>query len=164
MKPCREYSALLAERAAGALPSEAEARLSGHLESCGACRAEAAALAEALSLAALPPASEEELRALDAIAGETLRALRDGLPRRTPWRGIGVGLAFAAAAAAAVIAVPALRHGKGAPAPAGPAAVQVAWQEPDLDDVWEASGAVLNGDDGSDDVPIFADVYDPDSM
>lgn len=164
MKPCPEYHPLLLDRAAGVLPPETEARLDGHLQGCLACRAESKALGEALSLAALPPASEAERQALDGLAGETLRALRKDRSRRTLWRGVGAGIAIAAAAAAAVAVVPVLRHGKSVPA----TAVQATWQEPDLDAIWEASGAAMNeasGDDsGSDEVPIFADLYDPDSM
>jgi len=174
MKPCREYQLLLLDRAAGVLPPEAAARLAEHLETCLACRAESKALGEALSLAALAPVSEEERQSLDGIAGETLRAWRKGQPRRALWRGVGAGIAIAAAAAAAVVVMPVLRHGRNPSA--RPELVSVrpepvegrapAWQEPDLDAVWEASGAVVNGtsDDDSDETPIFADYYDPDSI
>ncbi len=175
MKPCPEYQPLLLDRAAGVLPPEAEARLGGHLETCLACRAEAKALAEALSLAGLPPPSEAERRALDGLAGETVRAFRRDRSRRTLWRGGGAGRAIAAAAAAVVLVLPVIRHGKGVRAPSPSVAqttavqgtaVQGTWQEPDLDAVWEASGAIVNGsseEDASDETPIFADV-DFDSM
>ncbi len=179
MTPCPEYQPLLLDRAAGALSPESEARLAGHLETCLACRAESKALGEALSLAALPPVSEEERRALDGLAGETLRAFRRDRPHRALWRGLGAGIAIAGAAAAVVLLAPALRHGRTVRDPAlangaepsvptEPAAGRaVAWQEPDLDAVWEASGVIAGtGDDdsGSDEVAIFADYFDPDSL
>ncbi len=178
MKPCPEFQPLLLDRAAGVLPPETEARLTGHLETCLACRAEAMALGEALSLAALPPVSEAERRALDGMAGETLGAFRKDRSRRALWRGVGAGMAIAAAAAAVVLVLPVMRHGKGVHAPSRPVAqatapqeagkgtAQGTWQEPDLDAVWEASGAIVNGssdEDASDETPIFADV-DFDSM
>jgi|GEM_PF-2295645 len=161
MKPCREFQQLLLDRAAGVLPAEAEARLAGHLETCLPCLAEERALGEALSLAALPPVSESETRALDGLAGETLRAWRAGRPSRPVWRGLGAGIAIAAAAAAVVLVLPVMRHGKGVPAPAEAPAAQATWQGPDLDAVWEASGALVNGasdEDASDEIPIFADL------
>jgi anti-sigma factor RsiW len=166
MKPCREYQQLLLDRAAGALPPETEPRLAGHLETCLACRAESRALGEALSLAALPPVSEAEARTLEGLGGETLRAWRTGRPAHMPWRGLGAGIAVVAAAAAVVLVLPVMRHGKAVPAPSGPAAVQATWQEPDLDAVWETSGALVNGaseygaaeEDASDETPIFADL------
>ncbi len=179
MKPCSEIQPLLLDRAAGALPPETETRLTGHLETCLACRAEAKALDEALSLAGLPPPSEAERQVLDGLAGETLRAFRKDRARRTLWRGVGAGMAIAAAAAAVVLVLPVMRHGKGARTPshsvaqtaavqgtANGTAAQGSWQEPDLDAVWEASGAIVSGSsdaDASDETPIFADV-DFDSM
>jgi anti-sigma factor RsiW len=166
MKPCREYQQPLLDQAAGALSPEGEARLARHLETCHACRAESRALGEALSLAALPPVSETEARALDGLASETLRAWRTSRPPRTHWRGLGAGIAVAAAAAAVMLVLPVTRHGEGVPAPSEPAAAQTTWQEPDLDAVWEASGALVNGaadEDASDEMPIFADL-DLDSL
>jgi hypothetical protein len=99
--------------------------------------AEAAAVAEALALAALPPPSDEERRAVDAGSAGVLRSWRHAAIRR---RAVGVGIsALAAAAAVAVFAASPWMLRRPLPA-AAPVAVE--WRFPDLDAAWEASALV----------------------
>ncbi|HEY6097876.1 MAG TPA: zf-HC2 domain-containing protein [Anaeromyxobacter sp.] len=147
---CRDYDVLVSLHAAGALDAAETARVEAHLAGCAACRAEAGELAAALSLAALPPASEAERRALADLPGRTIATLRRSERRRSFAKRVAVGFAAAAAAAALVLAPAVVR--KSAPAPAGEAAV--AWRQPDLDALWN-DASVLDLDsftlaDGSD--------------
>ena len=75
-RPCPGFEPLLLDRAAGLLDTAGEARLDRHLAGCPACRAEADAIALALSLAALPPASAAERAAVGQGAREALDRLR----------------------------------------------------------------------------------------
>lgn len=139
MKPCEEYEVLVSLRAAGALEPADAARLDAHLERCPACRAEAAAAAEALALAALPPPSEAERRALRDLPASTLDALHRAERRHGLGRRVLAGVAVAAAVVAFVLAPRALREQR----PVAPASEMTAtWEEPDLDALWDAAELV----------------------
>lgn len=134
--PCRDFEVPLSLRAARALdPAEAE-RLEAHLAGCAACREEAAIADELVRLARLPPPSEEERVALAHLPARTLGALQRREARRGAGKRLLVGAAVAAAAALAVLAPAILRQ---APRPVPPAqgTVAAAWQEPDLDALWD---------------------------
>jgi predicted anti-sigma-YlaC factor YlaD len=153
VKTCEDFEVLVSLRAAGALDPADAARLDAHLEGCASCRAEAAAAAEALALAALPPLSEAERRALRDLPARTLDALHRSERRGRLGRRVLAGVAVAAAAAALVLAPAALRDSPAVPATEVAAAT---WEEPDLDALWddaelvdlEASAA--DGGDGAD--------------
>lgn len=142
MNACRDHELSLSLRAAGALDAAEAARLEAHLAGCEACRAEAEAEAELLSLARLPPVSETERRALADLPARALDELRRAERRRFLLRRLSVGLALAAAAAlvalAPVLIRDALRRSDLAPppAPTAPAPPLAAWQGPDLDRLW----------------------------
>jgi anti-sigma factor RsiW len=148
MTACREFEPLLLDRAAGDLsPDRAEA-LDLHLAGCEACRAEAEAYGQVLSLASLPAPSAAERAALGGLA-DSVRLARAQGARRLGWPArFAAGLA-AAAAAAAFLAVPAFSR-KGptltseevaqARAAAAPAA---RWTAPDPDELWETAGTLL---------------------
>jgi anti-sigma factor RsiW len=152
---CKDLELLVSLRAAGALDAAEAARLDAHLETCAACRAEAAADAEALALAALPPPSDEERRALADLPARTLGALRAAERRRGLGTRIVAGLAAAAAAVALVLAPAVLHKEPAAPAPEADAeTVVAAWDGPDLDALWEdaqvldlEASALPGGDD-----------------
>jgi anti-sigma factor RsiW len=167
LKPCPEFETMLLDRAGGSLDDAAAVRLETHLAGCEACRAEAAALSEALSAARLPPPSEAEERALDRAQVATLRHWRgaEGSRRnRSLMQGFSAGFAVAAAAAVLVIAPGAYRRAQqagaggavGAPGEAATALAATgsdpdgadAW-EPDLDAVWEEA-ALAVGDAAGD--------------
>jgi len=139
-RPCPAFEPLLLDRAAGLLDDAGGVRLDRHVESCPACRAEAAAIALALSLATLPPVPAAERSELGQGGRETLLRLRADRSRRR--FAAQVMLAVAASAAFAV-AVPwwlLSRHAPVAPAAAvaaAPAGTQ--WELPDLDAAWAAS-------------------------
>ncbi len=142
-RPCPAFEPLLLDRAAGLLDDAGGVRLDRHLEGCPACRAEAAAIALALSLATLPPVPAAERSELGQGGRETLLRLRVDRSRRR--FAAQVMLAVAASAAFAV-AVPwwlLSRHAPVAPAAAVAAAtVEPAgteWELPDLDAAWAAS-------------------------
>jgi anti-sigma factor RsiW len=143
VKDCRALEVLLSLRAAGALDPAETARVEAHLASCPACRAEAAAAAEALSLARLPPPSAAERGAVRDLPARTLAALRRadrrrGIARRALAALAGAGVA--AALAVAVIAPAVLRKAPVVPAPA--AVEEAAWEEPDLDALWDDARVV----------------------
>jgi len=103
--------------------------------------------AEALSLAALPPPTEAELRALAAAKGGTLHAWRRSNAHRAVYRRAAAGLLVAAAAAAVVLAPGAFRK---TPRVAQPEAA-AAWKVPDLDAIWrKAGGAVADAEASAD--------------
>jgi len=112
---------------------------------------------EALSLAALPPPTEAELRALAAAREETLRAWRRSNARRGVYRRAAAGLLVVAAAAALALAPGAFRK---APSVAQPREA-AAWQSPDLDAIWKKAGAAVAdagaGDDDAAATALFAD-------
>jgi hypothetical protein len=139
-RPCPAFEPLLLDRAAGLLDDAGGVRLDRHLEGCTACRAEAAAIALALSLATLPPVPPAERAGLGQGGHETfLRFRADRSRRRFATR---VLLAVAASAAFAV-AVPwwlLSRHAPVAPpAAAATAPAGTEWELPDLDAAWAAS-------------------------
>jgi hypothetical protein len=102
--------------------------------------------AEALSLAALPPPGEAELRALAAAKGGALHAWRRSNARRDLYRRASAGLLVAAAAAAVLVLAPgAFRK---TPRVAQPEAA-AAWTVPDLDAIWQKAGSAV-GDAGAD--------------
>jgi hypothetical protein len=113
--------------------------------------------AEALSLAALPPPSEAELRALGAAKGGTLHAWRRSNAHRDVYRRAAAGLLVAAAAAALVLAPGAFRK---TPRVAQPEAA-AAWKVPDLDAIWKkAGGAVADAGTSADEsasIALFAE-------
>jgi anti-sigma factor RsiW len=96
-----------------------EARVTSHLAGCEGCRAEAARLAEALSLARAPtasPAEERLARDLPVLVAVGARRSKD----RSRAMGLGLGLGFAAATALAVaFVVPGGRPARNAAHPAG---------------------------------------------
>jgi anti-sigma factor RsiW len=142
---CRDFDVLLSLRAAGALDAAEAARLEAHLAGCPACRAGADDLAAALDLAKLPPVSDAERRAFDALPARTLAALRREARVRSIAKRVAAGL-VAAAAAAAVVLAPALLHRRAAPPGQGPAA---GWEQPDLDTIW-SDASVLDLDASTD--------------
>jgi anti-sigma factor RsiW len=133
VKTCEDFEVLVSLRAAGALDPDDAARLEAHLEACPSCRADAAAAAEALALAALPPPSDAERRALRDLPARALDALHRSERRRGVGKRIFAGIAAAAAAVALVLAPAVLRK-----APTPPAAeAAAAWEGPDLDALWD---------------------------
>ncbi len=143
MNDCREIEVLVSLRAAGALEPEEASRVEAHLAGCAACRAEAKADAEALSLAKLPPPTDAELRAMRDLTGRTLEALRRIERRRFVRRRLVAGLAVAAAAGIALLAPAALRRSPTVPEPPPAAdAPQATWEVPDVDLLWEDAGVI----------------------
>jgi anti-sigma factor RsiW len=133
---CRDFDLLLPLHAAGALDAAEAARVEAHLASCAICRAEAAADAEALALAKLPPPSEAERRALADVPRRALAELHRSDRRRSGWKRAAVAIAVAAAVLLAVLSPAVLQR-----TPQVPAAAAV-WQEPDLDTMWEDAGVL----------------------
>lgn len=144
---CPDFEPLLLDGVAGALDDEGARRLEAHLAECLTCRMEAAAIERALSLAALPPPSSEELAAVAAGSpGAVTRWRAERSTRRVAGR-----LAIAVAASAVLaLAVPWLLFDRHAPAPL-PAGTGVTWETPDLDAVWAAASVA---DPGSSDEPM----------
>jgi hypothetical protein len=138
-RPCPGFEPLLLDRAAGLLDPAGEARLDRHLAGCPSCRAEADAIALALSLAALPPPSTAERAAVGQGAREALQRLRAGRRRRRLAGGV---LLAVAASAAFAVAVPWVLLSRQAPTgPPATVAAAPAWELPDLDAAWAAAGA-----------------------
>lgn len=143
---CRDLELLLAERAAGPLSPADEERVASHLGSCGACRAEAARLEEALSLARAPAASPAEERlARDLPVLVAVAARRSGGRFRA--LGLGLGLGFAAATALAVAFLAPARPGRDLAPSAGQElasadAVAEAYGDADAEDLWELSADI----------------------
>jgi anti-sigma factor RsiW len=142
---CRDLEPLLAEQAAGALGPEDAARVEAHLADCASCRAEAAAYAEALGLARLPPLSDAERRAASDLPVRTLAALKRADRRRTAWKPFAAGVVAAAAAFAFLLAPAAFRRHVPAPQPVQE---KVAWEAPDPDALWDDT-VFLDEEDGS---------------
>ena len=131
---CPDFEPLLLDRAAGAIDAVDRSRLERHLETCAACRAEAADVERALSLAALPPLADAEREAVARAGRETLLRHRSGRRRLAG----GLVLAIAASAAFA-LAVPWYLLSRHAAPPPQDASIGVAWELPDLDAVWAAT-------------------------
>jgi anti-sigma factor RsiW len=145
---CRDLEVLVSLRASGAPdaldPADA-ARLDAHLATCAACRAELDASAAALSLAALPPPSDAERRAVRDLPARTLEALR----RRDRRRGVArralaavAGVAVAAGLAAVVMAPALFRKAPSVPVALAEPQQAQAWKEPDLDTLWSDAQVV----------------------
>lgn len=163
MSACNDVAVLITLRAAGALePFEVE-RVEKHLAACERCRAEAAADAEVLGLARLPPLSDVDERVARVRPGRALEALRARDARRESlfrWASV---VAVAAAVLLAVLA-PALVLMRRTPV--GPsrdltaAAATAAWESPDLDTIWEDTSVLdLDATSSSDasDTTTYAD-------
>jgi anti-sigma factor RsiW len=155
MARCHELEPLLAERASGALAPAEEARVAVHLVGCAPCRAEAAAYAEALSIAMprLAPVTDAELSSLAAAA---LAAIR---PSERPARFLRwwLGAGLAATAAAAVALAPMVLRDR--PSPGSVSSLR--WEAPDPDALWRAAGPPIEDvdDEGDAGAPLFA-AYD----
>ncbi len=151
MTTCQDFAVLLSLRAAGALDADEATRVEAHLETCAGCRAEAEAAAAALRLAALPPATDAELRATAGLASETLAELHRREGRASSWKRASAAFGAAAAVLLAVLAPAMLGKRTVYPPPAASdsvVATAATWQEPDLDTLWSDSG-VLDFDGSS---------------
>jgi len=135
-RTCSDFQPLLVDRAAGALDDDGARRLDAHLVACLPCRTELAAVERALSLAALPPPSTEELQAVSAAAPMAATRWRtDHRERRFAGR---LALAVAASAVFA-LAVPWILFARHATVPPPAAGSAATWKLPDLDAVWAVS-------------------------
>lgn len=146
-RSCPDFEPRLLDRVAGALDEEGARSLEAHLTGCLSCRTEAADIDRALSLAALPSPSSEELA---AVAAGAPRAASRWRADRSKRRFAGRLALVMAASAALALAVPWLLFDRHAPAPL-PAETAVAWEAPDLDAVWAAASIA---DPGSPDEPM----------
>lgn len=163
---CRELEVALSLRAVGGLDAAEGARLEAHLAECPDCRAEAARDAELLGLAHLPPPSLLERRVLADLPARVAAELRpEEAALRAPAslravRHLGAGLLIAIGIAAIAI-VPAVYRRQAPPdaARAGAAVEAVtgtaagaemsAWEDPDLDALWQDAAVVtLDAPDG----------------
>jgi Putative zinc-finger len=150
MSACATFESLLLEQAADALAGAEAARLEAHLSVCAGCRAEAAALAEALDLARLPPPDQAEWRALDGLSTELMRRSRSATRRRAWPVRVAAAVAVAAAAAAFLLAPAFSRRAPRVEAPAA----ETAWESPDPDTLWEAA-SVAGDESDSDADPVL---------
>lgn len=161
---CRELEVALSLRAAGALDAAEGARLDAHLAECPACRAEAARTAELLDLARLPPPTLAEHRALGDLPVRVAASMRPEVATLSAPSGLrnarrlAAGLLVAAGIAAIAIAPvmvrrqrpPAAANGEVSETVSAPAAApggegaqgESAWQEPDLDTLWQDAAVV----------------------
>jgi anti-sigma factor RsiW len=98
MSACQDHEELLTLHAAGALEPDEEARVRAHLESCAACRSEAASTASLLAEVALPPPSPALREKMEALPQRALAAWRrEQVHRALRARTVGALLAVAAA-------------------------------------------------------------------
>jgi anti-sigma factor RsiW len=132
---CREFEVLLAIRAATALEPAEATRLEVHLAGCPVCRAEAQQLDHVIDLARLPPMPLEQRSSLRDLARDVRAGLDRGHRRRRNVRRFAAGLAVVAAAAALMIVPGRVSHREAPPV----VNVASAWQEPDIDALWEAT-------------------------
>jgi anti-sigma factor RsiW len=116
MNACQEDEELLTLHAAGALEPDEEARVRAHLETCAACRSEAASTARVLSGVALPPPSPALRQRMEALPQRTLGAWRREQVRQA-LRARTAGALLAAAAVVMLVVSPSLR-GEGLPSSA----------------------------------------------
>jgi anti-sigma factor RsiW len=107
MKACHEYEELLSLHAAGALEPDEESRVRAHLESCAACRGEAASAARVLSGLALPPPSSAMQERVEALPQRALGAWRREQVRRA-FHARTAGALLAAAAVVLLVVRPSL--------------------------------------------------------
>ena len=156
MSACRDHELLVSLAAADALAPDEATRLEAHLAGCPACRAELEASAKALGLARMPPASRAEQRLMAELPERMIEEVRRDDRRRGLGRRFAIGAAVAAVFAAALL-VPArfgLRDGLDPRSPrevattatqtelASAGTAGAAWQEPDLDTVWQETDLV----------------------
>lgn len=147
---CREIEVLLSLRAAGAgaeLSGPDAARLDVHLQRCPACRDELERSRKLLELVRLPTPDASEGLALADLPSRALIELRRRDRRRGMARRVVAAAAGMAVAAGLVFALlsPAMFGGRVtelAGSTSG-AAEQVAWEEPDMDALWNES-AILD--------------------
>ncbi len=170
---CRQLQVSISLRVAGALDAAEGARLDAHLAVCPACRAEVARTAELLELVRLPPPSQAEHHALADLPVRIVAELRSPRPARAPaslrnGRRIALG-ALVAAGIGALALAPGLIRRERPPAAASAEVTEVAasegvapegavtaqasperaWEEPDLDALWQdASIVTLDGSEG----------------
>ena len=133
---CRELEVSLSIHAASALDPAEATRVEVHLTGCPECHAEAQKLARVIDHARLSPMTPlEQRRSLRDLA----RDVRAGLDRGHRWRSkatrVAAGLAVMAAAAALMIVPGRVSHREAPPV----VNVASAWQEPDIDALWEAT-------------------------
>lgn len=164
MTSCRDLELLIAERAAGDLSLQDQARLDAHLPTCEHCRAELAACEEVLDLArvgeprhAPVPAGLTAARTLGPDLGRAV--LLNLRRRRRTWRiSFAGGLSMAVAALVVVVVSSHPGHSAGTTVPAATDIATASW-EPDVEGALEASalGDVDSQDDlGSGDTELAA--------
>jgi len=154
---CAEHEVSLSLLAAGALDGDEAARLEAHVQGCAACRAVLAGSRRALGLAALPPVTDGERRVLTGLAGRVRGELGRRDRRRTALSRFAI-LAGVAAALLAAVASPVLLQKSAARRAQERAAIEarveelqaleaararVRWEPPDMDELYRASGEVL---------------------
>ena len=148
MNACHEYEELLTLHAAGALEPDDEARVRAHLESCAACRSEAASNARVLSDLALPPPSAAMRERTEALPQRALGAWRRDQVRRA-FRARTAGALMAAAAVVLLVMRPSLQRVETPRAPVAPPAVSSGYSESQADfEQWASTdplGAELDG-------------------
>ncbi len=157
---CREFEVLVSVRAAGAgaeLAAPDAARLDAHLMLCPSCRAALEQGRELLDLVRLPEPDPAENLVLADLPSRALSELRRrdrrrGLARRV--LAAGAGIAIAAGLVIALLS-PAFKpslHDR--PGSTPPVVAQAAWQEPDVDALWNASAVVDYGSGSSTDTTM----------
>lgn len=109
MMACNEFEATLIERAAGTLAGEPREKLEDHLAQCQGCRAEAAALDEAMGLVRLPSAELQAAETLRDLPATLLAELKRTNSRSSRIRRFSAGFAIAAVALAMVLSPAAMR-------------------------------------------------------
>lgn len=157
---CRQVEVLVSLRAAGAgaeLSAAEAVRLDAHLTLCADCRGALEQGRELLDLVRLPepdPAENLVLKDLPSRALSELRRRdrRRGLARRVV--AAAGGIAVAAGLAIALLSPAFKGNVREVPDSAAPSATQVAWQEPDMDALWNASAIVDYGSGSSSDTTM----------
>jgi hypothetical protein len=157
---CAEHEVALSLLAAGALDGDEAARLEAHVQGCAPCRAVLADGRRALGLATLPPVTEAERRVLTGLAGRVRGELGRRDRRRTALSRVAI-LAGVAAALLAAVASPVLLQKSASRRAQERAAIEerlqelqamedararARWEPPDLDELYQASGDVLDGE------------------
>jgi anti-sigma factor RsiW len=138
---CKDFDLLLTLHATGALDPAEAARVEAHLAGCASCQAVAAADADVLAQAKLPPPTDAERRALADGPRRALAELHRKDRRRAGVKRIAAGFAAVAATVLAIVAPAFL--GRGPDVPLDPVAVaEPSWEEPDLDRLWDDAALV----------------------